>query len=535
MSGGGGTAAFVLYLITVCIDDPRLENVCLKVICGECFGGIDRLRELEREHPDRLCILQNVTEMKDLMMDCHLAVSASGTLPYECCATGLPVILYCDADNQLPDARFFSENGFMPYAGDVRQDREKAAENIICEICRLGSMPDEQRKASERLKGLIDGRGAERIARAIVRAGETGSFFESEPAAGTSDRQDIFEYLEATAAGQNTDYYDSGRGAIAAAIKSIETKDPGIAKRCILPIYTCETVIQPFEGSGWDIRYYEVNRDLEPDGESITALIEGYGPSVILLHPYYGTDTVQNVYGCLERISPDRRPVVIEDMTQALFMTPDAVKRAEYVVGSIRKWLPVPDGGYCISAFPLPEGVTGDGKFATERLDAMKEKELYFLGADGADKAHFLHTNREAEDARCSDRESAPAMSEETADMASGIDISYIMDRRKENARIVDTALSGLKRVHKILDMQSGQAPLYYPVYADDREDLQRYLQEHDIYAPVLWPVYEAVEKDLTPGAGYIYEHLLALPCDQRYDKRYMDRMTDIIRKYDGR
>ena len=77
----------------------------------------------------------------------------------------------------------------------------------------------------------------------------------------------------------------------------------------------------------------------------------------------------------------------------------------------------------------------------------------------------------------------------------------------------------------------AGTAPLYLAVYALDRDRLQRFLTEHNIYAPVLWPVGKENEGCLTEDEKYIFGHMLALPMDQRYGRKEMEHMADILDK----
>ena len=71
-------------------------------------------------------------------------------------------------------------------------------------------------------------------------------------------------------------------------------------------------------------------------------------------------------------------------------------------------------------------------------------------------------------------------------------------------------------------------APLYFMLYVENRSDLQRKLAEHHIYAPVLWPVvYDEVLVNDTVKC--LYDHLLAIPIDQRYDENDMQKVVDLI------
>ena len=56
-------------------------------------------------------------------------------------------------------------------------------------------------------------------------------------------------------------------------------------------------------------------------------------------------------------------------------------------------------------------------------------------------------------------------------------------------------------------------------------------LSEQHIYAPVIWPVvYEEVLVNET--VKYIYDHILAIPIDQRYDEGDMAKIVSIIKGY---
>ena len=74
-------------------------------------------------------------------------------------------------------------------------------------------------------------------------------------------------------------------------------------------------------------------------------------------------------------------------------------------------------------------------------------------------------------------------------------------------------------------------APLYFTLYVEERSVLQRLLAQESIYAPVIWPVEnEAVL--INEEVRYIYDHILAIPCDQRYDESDMLRAVEIINNY---
>ena len=68
-------------------------------------------------------------------------------------------------------------------------------------------------------------------------------------------------------------------------------------------------------------------------------------------------------------------------------------------------------------------------------------------------------------------------------------------------------------------------------IYVQDRKALQSELIKDAIYAPIIWPVEDEAVL-INDEVKYMYEHLLAIPCDQRYDVVDMQRIIEIIRRY---
>ncbi|MCR5688380.1 MAG: hypothetical protein K6G58_10215, partial [Lachnospiraceae bacterium] len=412
LSGGGGAASFLPKIAEHILSGGEAEKIKINAVVGEYADAYAKLLDMEKRYPGRLTVLKNVAGMRSLMEECSIAVTAAGTVPYECCAAALPAVLYSISDDQLPDARWLSENRIMFYAGDIRDGMEPVLLKISEYLSELMASEKLQKEMSERSRQIIDGKGAVRIAAAMLRLREMGSFFEITGGRREKKACNIFRFLEDAAASRTVRFYDSGRSAFAAALDAAKKNSPDGSKRCLLPIYTCDTVILPFEEKGWDISYYHVNLELEPDADEIMKLTEQVKPSAVLFHTYYGMDTLDKMAECIRSLR-ERGVTVMEDMTQSVFMTGKAVERSDYVVGSLRKWMEIPDGGF--SAAALPTGETASefdgGAFTKKRMDAMTEKGEYLLGHENAIKSSFLRTNTGSEEDRYDDFKAAYSMS----------------------------------------------------------------------------------------------------------------------------
>ena len=373
---------------------------------------------------------------------------------------------------------------------------------------------------------------------------EIGSFFEINPAtvkkggeASTLHLSQVDKYGK-----EHCCYTASGREAIELALISLERERPDIRKRCLLPAYMCDCVFLPFLHRGWELVFYSVDRELEAAGEEIFRLALEHDPGLIFIHPYYGADTCA---GLRRQLAGLRRSgvLVMEDVTQSYYLE-EAGKDADFVVGSLRKWYAVPDGGFVASNIPLAEDVLETGEeYARERLvplvqkwEYLKEKERRTGGALTAGwlprKAEYLKRNRNLENALdC--YQGVRRISRISAEILSRVDEEGARRRREENYHALYQHICGMKRLWAILPEKETHAPLYLPVYVKERDSLQRFLAGYGIYAPVLWPVGEE-NKDFLQGDGtYIFEHMLALPIDQRYDAGDMEQLAEVLALYE--
>ncbi len=352
-------------------------------------------------------------------------------------------------------------------------------------------------------------------------------------------------------------YTASGREAIALALKSLVKCRPDLSKRCLLPAYMCDTVFFPFEHEGWEIYFYHVNKELKVNKEELCAQIEKVAPALLFIHPYYGVDTWKELRPWLMELK-NQGICIMEDVTQSYYLESAGVE-VDYVIGSLRKWYPVPDGGFVASDEKLlDEAINEDEEHARMRLGVLMDKWNYLYGNQAAEeksvnKAAYLKRNRELE-GLLDEYSGIREMSNETSYILERVNEDEAKKQRNENYRyLYDRLCKGVKcrawfePIISVSDdyecCQNGTddencqnglviAPLYFAIYADDRDGLQSFLTARGIYAPVLWPIGKENEGCLTADERYIFEHMLALPIDQRYGRREMEYIAETMEEY---
>lgn len=323
-------------------------------------------------------------------------------------------------------------------------------------------------------------------------------------------------------------FLSTGRSAISYVLEHIESKTRNLV--ALLPQFTCYTVIEPFLAAGYEVYYYEVNKQLECNITDLQKSVERYGPSVILFHGYFGFNTLSNLKDVVANIR-DNGVVVIEDVTQTLYSEFEHLC-ADYYIASLRKWGPLPDGGFAISAEDTFKSKPQEIDIALQeaKMQALHAKHLYMTEHCG-EKTHFLELFRKAE-AILSGQQGYYAISDFSSKVQANLDLVFLRKRRRANFETLLQATSDISVLESVFYTLPEQVtPLFFPVYiiGSDRRSAQDFLAKHDIYCPVIWPKPRYCENVVSETVDWIYDHILAIPCDQRYGNDDMERVGDAL------
>lgn len=150
------------------------QSAQFHLVVGELNPCREELERYAQKYP-QITIHYNVIDMARLMSGCDMAISAAGSTLYELCACGVPTVTYTLADNQLMGAAAFAQKGLMLCAGDGRGDGN-FADRIVENAMRLAEDAALRERMAQAMRGEVDGKGAERIAKEILRCIPKGMF-----------------------------------------------------------------------------------------------------------------------------------------------------------------------------------------------------------------------------------------------------------------------------------------------------------------------------------------------------------------------
>lgn len=326
-------------------------------------------------------------------------------------------------------------------------------------------------------------------------------------------------------------FLSTGRSAISYVLNQLETPDD--RKVALLPPFTCYTVIDPFIDAGYQVHFYEIDKGLTFNPERLMEDVRKFQPSVVLVHSYFGFNTLEPIKDTLASIR-DSGVTLIEDATHMLYSSAVHLE-ADYYVGSFRKWAELPDGGFAISSDKpfLNKPQVPDGELEEAKLKAFHAKYLYMMKDEG-EKKEFMEMFRIA-DERLETQDGIYTIAPVSALLQANLDSTHLRKRRRENYQ---TLLTGLKDCDVLkpvfMNLPAEAVPLYFPVYVKrERRAFQAFLAEYSIYAPVVWPRPVPCENAIGEDAEWIYEHVLSIPCDQRYGKEEMEYILVRIKDYE--
>lgn len=304
-------------------------------------------------------------------------------------------------------------------------------------------------------------------------------------------------------------------------------------KTVLLPAYTCDTIITPFKELGWKCIYYPVDLQLRIDIQTAMTLFNQSHACLIVVHPFYGKDLNQEETAFLESIHEKGCKIAV-DLTQCIYSS-QRLECADFYLGSLRKWYAIPDGGYLEAindATSFDSELMENTEYVSLQRDAMYLRGLYFQTGNEEIKNISRRINKMAD--RMVDVGIRP---HKMSSFSCGLLIKEgVKDNQKARCANYKYLLDHLivNDGWKILCDNMSEvttAPLYFMLYVENRDELQRKLSEQHIYAPVLWPVvYEEVLVNDT--VKYIYNHILAIPIDQRYGKNDMKKVVELLNNY---
>lgn len=329
------------------------------------------------------------------------------------------------------------------------------------------------------------------------------------PTGGSSTLKDLFP---------SANYYADGRLALIDLYRSQGWK------RLWIPEYFCYDVIESLKESGLELVFYTDYPGNWEDGKTLEAIHQNgcFRPTDALLR--------MNYFGLRSYRGMDKLNIpVVEDHTHDLIGGWALNTHADWCIASLRKSLPVPEGGMLWSpvGLPLPNvpPISEENeKIAAIRWDAMRLKARY-LAEENVEKAAFRAGFVDTEE--YFDRAEVCALDFGSQKFLKSFDVRDWYNRKWENWKL----LCNIKKDgFRVLQPENrGCYPFSLVLLftsVNDRDNVRKALIDKQIYPAILWSIPHCSADD---EVFKISRGMLSIHCDARYTKEEILQMKSII------
>ncbi len=168
-TGGADMCGMLLPILDMLENSPLGSRALWHIVVGDYVDNPDEIIGRAEANPN-VVVHRSVRNMAYLMKNSNAAVMAGGTMLTECAACGLPTVFYQVADNQKYNVQYWGKTEGMVFAGDVSKETAKPGVIGVIEQSLMDWLDEPQKllTMSHNLQGITDGKGAIRIAKALI-------------------------------------------------------------------------------------------------------------------------------------------------------------------------------------------------------------------------------------------------------------------------------------------------------------------------------------------------------------------------------
>lgn len=322
-----------------------------------------------------------------------------------------------------------------------------------------------------------------------------------------------------------------GRGAISLLLDSIDKQVK--SKKALLPSFICDSVLDPFIKKGYNCVFYPINNILEPVFDSLKDK-HLWGVDVFFHLGYFGFATNKHIAPFAQKLKK-QGVIVVEDLSHSLFFEGGRLNCNDYCLGSIRKWAGMPSGGFLASEQPitLNSPLSNNNTYVRLQKQALLLKNSFFKTNKPKVKHEYLKLFRSAQKLMDNDCKTYN-IDDLSKAIINSLNVETLKVKRQNNFLTLLRGISGYCQIEPVFKTLPGNVvPLFFPVYCHtDRTKLRSFLIDHQIYCPIHWPVPESIEADKQLFSKKVYNSILSIPCDQRYDEADMLRIVETLKAY---
>ena len=270
-----------------------------------------------------------------------------------------------------------------------------------------------------------------------------------------------------------------------------------------IPFYLCQCIKELISKMGIEYKYYSINNRFLP------VIVDRIKETeCIFLVNFFGQLNEEDIYVIKNKGN------VFLDNTHCFF------EKNSYgidMANSCRKFFGLPDGGYFYTNLSMKEYDSYDYDISFNKM--IPNLGRFEMGSRKFYKDFQINDSLER---------GIPCkkMSNLVKNILKSLDYEMIIKKRKSNFNIVNNTLKNIN----LLRIKNDGGLFLYPLLVNNGKIIKQKLILNKIYVPTLWPGVERLVDDKS-FERKLYDDLVLLPIDQRYDEKDMEIILERVSK----
>ena len=162
---GGGEISAAMETVVEALLQCAIADLRAIILLSAGHASLPSMREKAKTRPGAVEFVTDTTRIAEHMRWAHMALSAGGGTSWELAYFGIPTLLVVVAENQRPSAEELAATQAIVNMGWANKLTVPATVRALEDLC--FDAPRRQRM-SEKLRGLVDGNGARRVAARVL-------------------------------------------------------------------------------------------------------------------------------------------------------------------------------------------------------------------------------------------------------------------------------------------------------------------------------------------------------------------------------
>jgi dTDP-4-amino-4,6-dideoxygalactose transaminase len=349
---------------------------------------------------------------------------------------------------------------------------------------------------------------------------------------------------------QNKTYFYVARSGIYHLMRALGFQD---GDTVLMPDFHSGVEVWAVRAAGARVRYYHINRKMEPDLDEVRQLCRSNPRALYLIH-YLGWPQPMKELTALCR---ERDMIMIEDCALALLSEVEGRPLGtlgDYSIFCLYKTLPVPNGGLLVqnktvlpelsslnlkrcdrmsvlgrSAELMLEWIRGRSEMVGHALLWGKRSSGRALTALGINRLPVGDISPDFQSAGYDVTKLNIGMSPLCMAMLSRFDYEAIRLKRRRNYALMQERLS-TRGPHWGKALTRGVCPLFFPLLVPDKKSAARALRERGIVTEEWWNYgFPEAKGEEGRDARFLRDHVLELPIHQDVTPKQVDYMAEQV------